>query len=207
MFFMGFNALINSTLFINNLFSTKSDQNEQNQDHFFGSLNVDSIPYATNSARFVVAGSAANFSTVEYYINEDKVKTSKVADMPSFSDEIGNLKKGVNNVYLKAVSENKKNEKKSQVFNILYTDEKPKLDLSDPKDNSKTTKSDLTIVGTTDKDITVRANQQPVIVDANGKFQTSIRLKEGENKIEITAADDAGNMETKTLTVTYQKDE
>lgn len=204
---MGFNALINSSIFISNIFSNKSDQTEQIEDHFFGSLNIDSIPTATNSARLVIAGSAPNFQTVEYYINEDKVKTSLVADKPSFSDEIGTLKKGINNVYLKAITEDKKNEKKSQVYNVVYTDEKPKLEISDPQDNIKTSKAEITVVGMTDKDITIKANQQPVIVDTAGKFQTTIRLKEGENKIEVTATDDAGNIETKTITMTYQKDD
>ena len=204
---MGFSALINSSLFIGNLFSNKSDQNTETKDNFFGTLHIDSIPTATNSARFVVSGSASNFKTIEYYINDEKVESHSIADAPSFTDEIGNLKKGINNVYIKAVAEDVKKEKKSDDYNVLYSDEKPKLEISDPQDNSKTSKSEITIVGTTDKEITIKANQLPVIVDASGKFQTTVRLKEGENKIEITAVDDAGNSEKKTLTVTYQKDE
>ncbi len=207
LFNVGFNALINSSLFFGKLFSKNSDQEQQTQDNFFGSLHIDSIPTATNSARFVISGSATNFKTIEYYINDEKVESHSIVDMPSFNDEIGDLKKGANNVYIKAIAEDKKKEKKSDVYTILYSDEKPKLEISEPQDNSKTSKSDLTIKGTTDKEITIKANQMPVIVDATGKFQTTVRLKEGENKIEITATDDAGNEEKKTLTVTYQKDE
>lgn len=207
LFFMGFKALINSSLFIGGLFSNKSDQSPETQDNFFGTLYIDSIPTATNSARIVVSGSASNFKTIEYYINDEKVDSRTVSDVPSFSDEIGNLKKGVNNVYIKAIAEDTDKEKKSQVYNVFYNDDKPKLEITEPQDNSKTSKSEITVVGTTDKDISVKVNQFPVIVDASGKFQSSIRLKEGENKIEITAIDDAGNIETKTITVTYQKDD
>ena len=44
------------------------------------------------------------------------------------------------------------------------------------------------------------------MVDANGSFETSVRLKDGDNQIVATAQDIAGNVETKTIKVTYQKD-
>ena len=62
------------------------------------------------------------------------------------------------------------------------------------------------MAGKTDRDNTVRANGSPLVVNADGSFNTLVRLKEGENKIEITAQDDAGNEEKKILTVTYSKD-
>ncbi len=105
------------------------------------------------------------------------------------------------------MTKDNKNEKKTSDYNVFYSDDKPKLEITEPQDNSKTSKSEITIIGSTDNDITVRTNNLPVIVDATGKFRTTLRLKEGENKIEISAVDDAGNNETKTITVTYQKDE
>ncbi len=206
---LGFNALINSSLFVSNLFSNKSNQEQKQEENFFGTLYIDSIPSATNSASIVVSGSSANFDTVEYYINEEKVKSTTVSDSPSFSDQIGSLKKGVNNVYIKALAKSAKKEKKSEVYNVVYTNDKPKLEISDPQDNSKTSKSEIQITGETneDRDIEVKINQLPVIVNTKGKFTTSVRLKEGENKIEIAAIDPAGNMEKKTLTITYQKDD
>lgn len=205
---VGFNALINSSIFVRNLLSNgNTDQTEQANDNFFGTLYIDSIPTATNSARIIVSGSASNYDTIEYYINDDKVKTITVSNIPSFSNEIGDLKKGVNNVYIKAIAKSAKKEKDSEVFNVVYSDEKPKLEIKEPSETSKTSKSEISVIGETDKDIEIKINQSPVIVDATGKFQTSVRLKEGENKIEITAIDQAGNTEKKTLTVEYRKDD
>ena len=46
----------------------------------------------------------------------------------------------------------------------------------------------------------------PVVVDANGNFEISVRLKDGDNQITAKAQDIAGNEEIKTIKVTYQKD-
>jgi len=44
------------------------------------------------------------------------------------------------------------------------------------------------------------------IFDAQGNFQTSVRMKEGDNQIQITADDVAGNTQEKSIKVTYEKD-
>jgi len=62
------------------------------------------------------------------------------------------------------------------------------------------------VKGTTDKETFVKINENPVIVDALGNFEKTITLQnEGENTIQITAQDIAGNLENKEIKVFYQK--
>ncbi|PIX68705.1 hypothetical protein COZ40_01875, partial [Candidatus Roizmanbacteria bacterium CG_4_10_14_3_um_filter_39_13] len=106
-----------------------------------------------------------------------------------------------------AKSSSSKETKRIPTYSILFKSEKPKLEIQEPSDKSKTNKEDMRISGTTDIETTIRINGQPIIVDVQGKFTTLLRLKDGENKINITAEDIVGNQEVKDLVVTYSKDD
>jgi len=124
----------------------------------------------------------------------------------TFSEEIGDLEKGDNNVYIRVKSKDSKIEKKTITYKVFFKNERPKLEINEPADNSNTNNQEIKIKGSTDKETHININDLPVVVDANGNFETSVRLKDGDNQIVITAADIAGNMETKSLKVIYQKD-
>ncbi len=202
----GLKFLINSTVYLGNLSSGKQSTTPSNKPStLYGTLDIDTIVDATNSAKIIVSGTVVNYDKLEFYINDDKVKDYDVAS-EQFNQEIGDLKKGNNKVYVKAVNKETKDERKSQTYDVMLNSDKPKLDISQPQDNSKTGNNDLKIVGSTNKDVLIKVNDFPVVVDAGGNFQTSIRLKDGDNKIVITAQDNAGNIESKALTVSYSKD-
>ena len=207
-FSFGLKFLINSSLFVGNLFSgNKNEVLVEDKDLFYGTLNVDSVPSATNSAKFVIEGTIDNFDLIEFYINGEKIKeTTNIASDNSFSEEIGDLRKGENEVFIIARNEELKKTKKSEIFDIVFKNEKPMLEISSPSDNSKVNNYEIKIIGRTDKETFIRINNLPIVTDADGSFQTLVRLNEGENKIEITAEDIAGNLEKQILTVTYQKE-
>ncbi len=204
----GIKLLFNTSLLIANLNNknTQSTTNSQNNE-FIGTVSLDSVPTATNSARFIVSGSVVNFDTVDFYLNNEKIKTASLTNSDSFSEELGDLNPGDNDFYVVAKSNSEHGKsKQSKTYSITYKSGKPKLDISSPTDNSKTDKSDITLTGSTDKEVFIKVNDLPVVVDAQGNFQTSVRLKGGDNKIIISGSDVAGNVESKTITVTYQKD-
>lgn len=203
--FVGLKLLINATLFISNL-GKKPTQSTQNSQNFFGNVNISNVPESTNSAQIFVSGSTSNFDTIEFYINGEKVKQIDVKSSDSFSEEIGDLKKGTNEVYVTGKSNNAKQTKDSEKFTVSYVADKPKLEVTDPQDNSTVNKPDITISGNTNPGISLKVNAAPAVVDTQGHFQYQIQLKEGDNKVEIAAQDDAGNTEQKTITVKYQKD-
>ena len=142
---------------------------------------------------------------MDFYLNTKKVKEIE-SSSDTFSEEIGDLEKGDNSVYIQAKSKDNKTEKNTITYKVFYKNENPKLDISEPSDNSTTNNQEIKVKGSTDKETYIHVNDLPVVVDANGSFETSVRLKDGDNQIVITATDIAGNTETKSFKVTYQKD-
>ncbi len=204
-FTFGIKLLLNTSSFISGLFPQPSVKPSTKLEDGINSVDVYSIPQATNSAKIIVSGSTLNFDILEFYINGKKVKEKEsVAD--TFSEEIGDLEKGNNEIYIKAKSKESKTEKNTIIYKVFYKNEKPKIEILEPTDNFTTNNQDIKVKGNTGKETYIRVNDSPVVVDVNGNFETSVRLKDGENQIQITAVDIAVNTESKTVKVIYQKD-
>jgi hypothetical protein len=182
------------------------EKTEVKKDEFYGSLSIDSVPLATNSATIVVSGYATNYELVEFYINGDKVDQAKLDASTSFTKEVGDLTIGDNTVYLIAKTKKGDHKKKSEVFEITYKNKKPTLEISEPTSPTRVYNQEVKIAGKTDSEVFIRINSLPLVVNPDGSFQTSVQLRAGENTIEVVAEDDAGNIETKELKVTYEKD-
>ena len=204
-FTYGIRLLLNTSSFISGLFPQPSPKPLSKTEESFSIIDISSIPQATNSAKIIISGSSLNFDILDFYLNEKKVKEIE-SSSDIFSEEIGDLEKGDNSIYIRARSEDNRTIKKTIIYKVFYKNEKPKLEITEPSDNFSTSNQEIKIKGSTDKETYVHINDLPVIVDANGNFETSIRLKDGDNQITATAQDIAGNTETKTLKVTYQKD-
>lgn len=206
LFTVGFKLILSVSTFIATITSKKTDTTVQKTNDQYGSVSIDSIPNATNSAKIFIGGSVVNFNQVLFYINGDKVKETSLSSSDNFLEEIGDLKKGNNEIFIKAKQSNSPMQKQTQVFSVLYKDEMPKLEISEPANDSKINKTEINVKGSTDKETYVRINEMPVVVDANGNFQTAISLKEGENVIQISAEDIAGNIEKKEIKIVYEKE-
>ncbi|OGK20456.1 hypothetical protein A3C98_03600 [Candidatus Roizmanbacteria bacterium RIFCSPHIGHO2_02_FULL_37_15] len=205
-FTVGLKILLNTSVFVAKL-SEKSQSPLLNKNqNFIGDVDIVNIPTATNSSRIIVEGGVVNFNQIEFYLNGDLVKETSLLTSDNFSEEIGDLAIGENEVYIIGKSKEENEEKKSKVYTVFYKSEKPRLEVSEPQDGLKTVKQELEIKGLTDKETYIKVNDLPVVVDAQGTFQTTVKLNEGENKIFIKAQDVAGNSEEKTLTVIYEKE-
>lgn len=204
-FTTGIKLLVSFTLFINQLANGGSNETEIRQTETLSTINIDPIPSATSSSSILFSGSALSYDSLEIYLNDEKRDEIAISD--TFSSEVQGLEKGNNTLYFIAKSSKTKKTEKTQEYDVIYKDEKPKLELSEPGENARTNKEDIRISGITDKEVTIRINSQPIVVDAEGKFTTLFRLKDGENKIEVIAEDIVGNQEKKSLTVTYAKDD
>ena len=203
-FIFGFKLIFGLSSFIANLKTKPTPIQESKEENFIGDITIDNLPQATNSAFFLVEGSVLNFNEIIFFLNDKKIKKIDLKEETDFSEEIGKLHEGKNLFY--AIAKNKDYSKKTPVYEILYKPNKPKLEISQPKDEEKFSTQEIIIKGTTDKETFIKINDVPVIVDALGNFQFTIVLKnEGENIIQITAEDIAGNIETKQIKVFYQK--
>ncbi|MEK7096702.1 MAG: Ig-like domain-containing protein [Patescibacteria group bacterium] len=204
-FTFGIKLLLNTSSFVSGLFPQPSTKPSSKTEDSFSTVDISSIPQATNSAKIIISGSILNFDILDFYVNSKKIKEIELSS-DTFSEEIGDLEKGDNSIYIIAKSKDSKTEKSTITYKVFYKSEKPKLEISEPSDNSTTNNQEIKVKGSTDKETYIHVNDLPVVVDANGSFETSVRLKDGENQILVTAQDIAGNTETKTLKITYQKD-
>jgi hypothetical protein len=205
-FTIGFRLLLNSSVFIANFFSKKTPETLTKINNHYGSIFIDNIKTATNSPSISIDGSFVNFDKIEFYLNDKKVKEINNPSTDTFSETVQDLKIGENTIYLKGINTQENFSKKTQKYTVFYKNEKPKLEIFEPKNEEQTNKNEIKISGETDKEVFVKINGLPITVDALGKFTTTLRLSEGENNIEIIAEDIAGNIETKTIKVIYQKD-
>jgi hypothetical protein len=206
-FTYGFKLILNTSVWIANLNSKKNTPEIIKNNNFFGRVDIDNILTATNSSSTIISFTVNNFDTTEIYLNGKKIKEINTNNQDSFTEEIFPLKKGSNEIYLLAKNKQYQKEKQSAIYQVFYKDEKPKLEVKEPLDNSKTHQSEIKISGETDKETFIKVNDYPVVVDAQNNFQTSLSLKPGENTIVITAQDEAGNIETKELRVIYEKED
>lgn len=205
LFVFGLNSVIGFSIWIGDSISGNKKTETKKTESFFGTLFVDDLQPATNSARIMISGNSSSYDTITFEINGKDVKTIEVGNNDSFLEEIGNLKPGKNTIEVIASSEKVKNEEKSQKSTVTYKDTKPKLSITEPGNDSKTDKESITFKGDTDPGVSVEVDGAPAVVNTAGHFEASVRLHEGENTIVITATDEAGNVETAEIKVKLER--
>jgi len=201
----GIKFLLNAAVFVSQLTNKNKPQITLTQkSNFFGDIDINDIPSATNSSSIIISGRLVNYDLVDFYLNSKKIKEVEAID--NFEQQIDDLINGNNEIYLVAKSKNNSSTKKTTTYQVIVKKEKPNLEITQPKDGETISTEEVKIIGKTDKEVIIDVNNFPVVVNALGEFQTSVKLNPGENKINISAQDIAGNMETKTLTLVYEKD-
>lgn len=168
------------------------------------SLNEHTPPNATSSATLALSGSVNNVDRVSVYLGGTRKKTLETKGKSEFSTTL-TLAKGRNEI--KFIAANDTERRESDVHVVFYLSEKPTITLETPTEESLTTlENNLSIKGAVDPtSVTVTINGGPVVVDADGTFQQSVRLKQGDNTITIKAVDEAGQETEKTLQVKREK--
>ena len=203
----GFSFLINSSVFVGNLFGGGRSEYDFGTAPKFYNIEFDEVPAATNSASLQVSGIAENLDEITIYVNGSRSKKIKVDSEGKFSTVLSNYDQGTNTFYAIGRNDKTKQNKKTEIISFLYKTAKPTIEISEPSDGSRTPRDEIKVSGKTDpeEDMTVRVQGALTTVDASGNFQSFVRLKEGENKIKITVTDAAGNTEEKEITVHYEK--
>ena len=77
----------------------------------------------------------------------------------------------------------------------------PLLEVSEPKDTTKVTGSEINLVGRTWEDAILKVNGQQVQVSPGGSFSISLALNPGLNTVTVTAANRFGKISTVKRTV------
>lgn len=72
----------------------------------------------------------------------------------------------------------------------------PLLEISEPKNNLKTSAAEVLVIGRTYADATLKINGQDVQLSPGGTFSVAVALVEGENPLVVTSANSFGKLST-----------
>lgn len=166
---------------------------------------VESIPTATNSANLSIRGSAEAGSTVEIFLNGELKKKLLVGQNARFSIEDFTLSEGENRIEVRSIDQAGNTSSLSPPSIVTFDDEPPLLEVREPKSGTAFFggNRDIKVTGTTEVGGTVTVNGFLAIVDSEGKFSYTYALSPGENTLNISAKDAAGNTKEEKVKVTY----
>lgn len=167
---------------------------------------VDSLPKATNTETITISGFSGSASKVEIYLDSSKAGEIDTQN-GRFEFKDFRLSDGRNIISFKALSATGDSSDFSQTTTIVLDKEPPDLEITSPEDGKHFSGNNrITITGKTEADAQVFANNFLANVNSRGEFEVIIPLKlEGENKVEVKAVDEAGNIETKELKLHFNK--
>jgi cytoskeletal protein RodZ len=70
----------------------------------------------------------------------------------------------------------------------------PNLTVESPKENQVVTGNSVLVFGSTDSDVKITVNNQPVLIGENGKFSVEIGVTKSTNEIDIIAVSRSGKI-------------
>ncbi|MGD9129089.1 MAG: hypothetical protein PVJ09_01175 [Candidatus Woesebacteria bacterium] len=161
---------------------------------------------ATYSASIDLSGYAEADSEVVFVLNNQELDHVQVNEEGNFDYRL-NLKSGDNELLLYGIDAAGNESVKTRTYNILMDNEEPKIELENPQDGAQIElkKNQLVeIKGKTESKAKVYINGRVVYAKSDGSFKTTYQLKEGENKLEIEAIDQASNKSKVVITVFFK---
>lgn len=195
--------LVNSAIFISSI--GKKNYLKTKTENFIIKPEIIDIPTSTNEAKLELNCIVPKNTNIAITLNEQVVKNffAKTNKLKTFI----NLIEGKNKIQIIA-KDNKLNIiRKSPIYTVEAIFEKPSLEISFPDDGYITYVDEITISGITESGNSVKINNKPIVVDADGKFNYSIKLSPNENLIVITATNQAGSSISVKRTIIYNQEE
>ena len=160
------------------------------------------IPNATNEAILYITGKADPDIEISLFNNNEKEMTINSDFEGSFNFEYV-LEERTNQFYVKSQDQYSRKSKESKIYDVTFIDTPPSLEVKNPEDGKKYYDANITIEGTTDKEVFVKVNNIPVVTKADGSFSYPFTLTKGNNDIYIIAEDVAGNITEKKISTTF----
>lgn len=162
------------------------------------------LPEATNKQKIDISGNSESGTTITLLINNNPQEV--VVDSTGTFRFSADLNKGQNTLWASAKDKAGNESQKSKVITILFDNEAPNLDISEPNDGQQfngAKERQITIKGKTEPASTLTINDRLVKVEDDGSFIFATTLNEGDNSFNFKAVDTAGNNSEKTLTVHF----
>ena len=162
------------------------------------------LPDYTHESKIKVSGFSSSGDNAIIYIN-DKEQAEVMIENGTFTFQDVELIDGNNEIKVKAKNSSAESEF-SQLFTIVFDDEEPTLEISAPSEGQEFSGNNrVKIEGKTEPAAQVFAAGFLVNVAADGIFDVTIPLIEGDNDIEIKAIDEAGNTKTVKILLKFKK--
>lgn len=197
----GIPFLANFALFLSNSKNPTISISENTK--FITAPQLNPLPEATNSAQFKISGIAQASATIDLYLNDNIIDKSQADKSGKFSFDT-TLIKGNNKIYTKARID-KNISDSSQIYNIIFKNTLPTLNINSPSDGQQFSKDQnfINVSGSTDIDTKITVNGLWAITDQNNNFSYQLPLQNGDNEIKVVAVDLAGNKTEKSIKVKY----
>lgn len=153
------------------------------------------IPFeATNTAQIDIQGYATPQTQVLIYLDDKLFETINTAGDGSFMAKNISLSLGTNNIFGKTKGPDEKESLTSKTIKVIFDNEKPPLEIFEPEDGKEILgERKLKIAGKTETNSQVFINNNQVIVDQEGRFESIQNLNDSDNIFNIKAIDAASN--------------
>ena len=80
----------------------------------------------------------------------------------------------------------------------------PDLEITSPKDNEVVVSEIVKVMGKTTTDVTLTINNQPIILDQEGKFQTEIKITKDTKELKFVAVSRSGKTTEKLINISVE---
>ncbi len=167
------------------------------------------IPKASKSNSITINGYTQPGYSVKLFVNGPEAARVIAGSDGIFTFNDIKLIDGQNTIFAKAVDDSNVESDSTNIFNIYVDKDKPKIDLTSPKDGDKIKNLDkrITIIGSVSEKSQVKINDKIAIVKPDLTFEFLLGVQnEGNVKITVLAIDEAGNENKKEITVNYEKE-
>lgn len=193
--------LANTAVFLTNF--NDDDSKATKKQGFIATPVLNSLPNATNSARLIVSGHSFEKMVINLYVNGEFVEDTTADEDGEFEFNY-TLDDGDNEIKVNAEEDEKKSEYSNEI-NVMLDRKPPTLDISSPSDGQSYSKdqNSANVSGKTDSGADVTVNGFWAVSDESGNFSYSLLLKDGENRVDVVAVDEAGNQTRKEIKVNY----
>ena len=198
----GIPLLVNFSLFLSG--QKKSEESSKSAGTAYLSPPVlNQSANATNSAEFIITGTAVKDEKIDLYVNDSLSEKKGVEDNGNFSFKV-TLETGGNKIKAKARKDGKESDFSNEL-EVVYKNGPPSLSVNSPTDGQKFEKDQNTtrVLGKTDSGVRVTVNGFWAVIGENNNFSYNLLLQNGDNIIKIEALDQAGNKAEKEIKVIY----
>ena len=197
----GIPLLVNFSVFLSG--QKKDEPSRSTSSMYLSPPVLDQTASATNSAEFIITGTAVKDEEIDLYVNDSLWDKKAAGDNGSFSFKV-TLQVGDNKIKAKATKDDIESDFSNEL-EVIYKSGPPSLSVDSPTDGQKFEKDQNTaqISGKTDEGVRVTVNGFWAVIDENNNFSYTLPLQNGDNSIKIIAEDQAGGKAEKEIKVTY----